>query len=103
MDRAVVTPALDRIVRIRAVQSFTARDALAIFVALRGILADERRRGPDTARLAIAEARLDDLLLEAFDLYCRCRETLWENRAREARRRIALLERLYARDGGNPS
>jgi hypothetical protein len=99
MDRTVVTPALDRIVRIRAVQGFTPREALAIFAALRGIIADERRRGPDTATLAIAEARLDDLLLEAFDLYCRCREALWENRAKESRRRIALLERLYARDG----
>jgi hypothetical protein len=100
MDPAVVTPLLDRIVRIRAVQEASSQKALAIVAALRPALVAARERGIEPTALAAAQARLDDLMDRAIDLYIRCRVELDEIRAREARRRTRVLDRMAARRGG---
>lgn len=100
METTAITPLLDRIVRIRAVQEGSPSQALAMIVRLRALLAEERRRGPDVEALALAESRVDELVLRAFDLYVRCREELYQIRAHDARRRALVLERMHARLGG---
>ncbi len=46
------------------------------------------------ADLPAAEARIDQLILQAFDVYMRCRERIYEIQAGEARRRCSVLERV---------
>jgi hypothetical protein len=81
---ADLVPALDGIVRIRAVQGFTPSAAVAFVFELKGILrrvlAGEGAGADDGEELGGA---IDRLALEAFDVYARCRETLFDIRVRE--------------------
>jgi hypothetical protein len=102
VDTARVTPALDGIVRIRAVQDFTPGQAIAFVFLLRPVIRDtlgtQGQEGPDRDALATLESRIDALALLAFDLFMRCREHIYEIRANEARRRIFVLERRHRLD-----
>jgi hypothetical protein len=93
LDRERVTPLLDRIVRIRAVQSFSSRDAL-IFTTLAGpiFLDVVGNLLGDKERLQL-EGLGRDLLFLAFDIYVGCREKLWEIRLKDEQRRNFLLLR----------
>jgi hypothetical protein len=88
-DPAKVTPALDQIVHIRAVQDLSAGQAVGFVFHLKPIVR-KRFAGP---ALEVLDRRIDELALAAFDLYVRCREKAADIRVREARRRVYLLER----------
>ncbi len=98
MDPAAVTRLLDPIVRIRAVQDFTAGQAVAFLFLLKPVVREALKRenqAPSTLDdLVAVEGRIDELVLLAFDLFMRCREQLYEIKANEARRRVYLLERM---------
>jgi len=100
LDAGAVTSALDEIVRVRAVQDFTAGQAVAFIFLLKQVIRDvlrgERQRPPDGDDLAVVEGRIDQMALLAFDLFMRCRERIYEIKENEAKRRTALLERMYA-------
>jgi RsbRD-like negative regulator of sigma factor len=104
MQTARLTPALDSIVRIRAVQDFTPGQAVAFVFLLRPILRDALRAddldAPALDALAALEGRIDAVALLAFEIYMKCRERLYEIRANEARRRIFVLERRHGLDPG---
>lgn len=85
MDRERIETCLDPIIRIRAIQSFTPSQATGFVFFLKTILrkiAEEPHR-QDLSRL---EGRIDEMALVAFDIYTRCRETLFRIRADEERR-----------------
>lgn len=95
---------LDSIVRIRAVQDGTPSQAVAFVFLLKDIIRKELLDMPcdNTVyeNLAEFELRVDRLALAAFDNYMRCREKIYEIRAREEKMRSAkLLERLSRLDG----
>ena len=94
MDQARVSAALESIIRIRAVQNFSASESVGFVFLLKGILRG-RWKGREDERAAV-EARIDAAALMAFDLYMKCREKIYEVVAGEARRRVAQLERIYA-------
>jgi hypothetical protein len=87
MDPARLTTALEPIVKIRAVQDFTPRQAVGFVFLLRPIIREGCGKAdagaPADPRI---EARIDEMALLAFDLYMACRERLHEVRAGEARR-----------------
>jgi hypothetical protein len=99
-DMASLAPVLDSIVRIRAVQDFTAGQAVSFPFMLKQIIRAEF--APDILRysdeLAALEARIDELALIAFDLYVKCREQVFEIKANETKRRTYILERAFQRD-----
>jgi RsbT co-antagonist protein rsbRD N-terminal domain len=99
IDTAEVTPALDRIVRIRAVQDFTAGQAVGFLFLLKKVVREalqgEIQGGPDGGDLAAMEGRIDEMALLAFDLFMGCREKIYEIKANEAKRRIYVLEKRY--------
>ena len=99
-----LTPVLDSIVRIRAVQDFTASQAVSFPFLLKQILraefTDDASRYSD--ELAALEARIDELALLAFDLYMKCREQVFEIRANETKRRSFILERAQQRGWSSP-
>jgi hypothetical protein len=94
MNADRVAQALEGIVRIRAVQNFSASEAVGFVFLVRKVLREEL---PDDreARLEL-ECRIDDMALAAFDLFMRCREQVCEVQVREARRKVGLLEKIYS-------
>jgi RsbRD-like negative regulator of sigma factor len=112
MDSEKVTTLLDGIVRIRAVQDFTAAQAVAFPFHLKNVIRESlhsaprpplslsrgEEKGEEGSRpdaLTSLEDRIDQMTLLAFDLFMRCRESIYEVRANETRRRLYLLERMH--------
>lgn len=90
-------PFLDRIIRIRAVQSFTPSQAVGFVPGLKGIIRDvlgkeieEKGLAPELTAL---DARIEELTLLAFDLYVACRDKLNEIRLNDEKRRLHMLLR----------
>ncbi len=96
-DVASLAPVLDSIVRIRAVQDFTAGQAIAFPFVLKQILRSEF--AADSPRyfseFAVLEARIDELALLAFDLFMKCREQICEIKVNEIKRRTFVPERAH--------
>lgn len=93
MCAAIFTPALEDIIRIRAVQDFTPSQAVGFVFLLKGILRRELK-GP-AEELTALEGRIDEMALVGFDLFMKCREKIYEVRADEVRRRTDVLERMH--------
>jgi RsbRD-like negative regulator of sigma factor len=109
MTAETIMPLLDEIVRIRAVQDFTAAQAVAFVFLLKKVLREEIKDiiagSPGANNLEFLEDRIDEMALLAFDLFMRCRERIYEVRVNETRRRLYLLKRMQERnlpvkDGG---
>jgi hypothetical protein len=78
---------LDTLVRLRAVQDLTPAAAVSFIFFLKGVLREEffdMLLAPAAFKEFLAvESGIDDIALTVFDLYARCREKLFEVRARE--------------------
>jgi hypothetical protein len=94
MDSARVRPALEDIVRIRAVQNFSAREAVGFVFLLKDIFQQEL--STDAAIWPELDRRVDEMALAAFDFYSQCRARVSDIQVSEARRRVALLQRIYS-------
>ncbi|MGD8961442.1 MAG: RsbRD N-terminal domain-containing protein [Desulfobacterales bacterium] len=85
----VIKTYLDPIIRIRAVQNFTASQATAFVLKLKEVirecLSDELQDAACLKELLAFESRIDQLSLMAFDLYMSCREKIYEIAAHETR------------------
>lgn len=91
---AELSPALDQIVRIRAVQEFTPSAAVGFVYAVKPILRAQIPAAElSPADWAALDAGVDRLALLAFDIYMQCREKIFEIRVRE----IKELQLLAAR------
>lgn len=95
-----ISPFLDKIVRIRAIQDFAPSRAIAFVFTLKTVVrsemeeveAPEERLSADD--LLSFDARIDHLALLAFDVYMQCREQLYELRVNEVKNRThRLLQR----------
>ncbi|MEM5786551.1 MAG: RsbRD N-terminal domain-containing protein [Syntrophobacteraceae bacterium] len=91
-----LSPLLDRILRIRAVQEFSPSSALAFILVLKKLARDlvqaevaQGSVGP--AELFDFDERVDGLALAAMDVYSKCRNTLYEVRIREIKDRTQRL------------
>jgi hypothetical protein len=103
MNPARLRAALDGMVRIRAVQDFSASQALAFLFLLKKVLREELPEEicSDAEGMSQLEDRIDQLALLAFDLFSECRAQLSEIKLREARRRVYLPEQMHlAKQGG---
>lgn len=95
---------LDDIVRIRAVQQFSASDAVGfVFLlkkAIRDTLSREIRDPNLVDELFQLDSTVDQLALTAFNIYMKCREKVFEIRAMELRNRTSrILERACMKYG----
>lgn len=98
---AEVLSAVDKLVRIRAVQDFTPAQAVGfVFLAKRALRELMEAEGAAAAdELSALFARVDDLVLKAFDAYTTARERIAEIRVRQALARThSLLRRAGAVD-----
>ena len=96
MDTAKIRPALESIVKLRAVQDFTPAQATGFVFALRQILSDNLEGGGPTTW----QKRIDEMALLAFDLYMKCREEIYAIKARERQREVFVWERMSQRVQG---
>ncbi|MBZ5497236.1 MAG: RsbRD N-terminal domain-containing protein [Acidobacteriia bacterium] len=89
---------LDAIIRMRAVQEFSASEAVSFVLLLKEIVRQELRSNsqidPDGNDFASFEARVDGMALLASDLFVKCREQIRAIKADDARRRLYLRERM---------
>ena len=97
VEIATVKNALERFVKLRAVQTFTPSQGLGVFYLMKPLLREHilpelAGQGELDAYLT-AESRLDSLALLAFDIYTAARETLAESRIKEIRNQHAQLAR----------
>lgn len=88
MDRRAMEPAVDALMRLRAVQDFSPGDALRFLFDLRAIALDAGIPLP-----VDFSARVDEIALLAFDKYMACREQIFDLRARELRSRLQFSAR----------
>jgi len=91
-----ISPLLDRIIKIRAIQEFAPSRALAFVFLLkklaRDLLEAEIAEGRVSAgEFSDFEERVDGLALAAMDVYSKCRDTLYEVRIREIKDRTQRL------------
>jgi hypothetical protein len=98
VDSQRAAPALDQIIRIRAIQNFSPSQAVAFVFFLKTVIRDaleeEIRQSGIKEELLIIETRIDQLALLAFDQYMGCREKLYDLKANEIRRdTYRLLQR----------
>lgn len=84
-----VSPFLDTIIRIRAIQEFTPSQAVSFVFFLKKIirneLANELGENSLSDELTLLENHIDSLGLLAFDIFMRCREKLYDIKANETR------------------
>jgi hypothetical protein len=98
-------PALERLMRLRAVQGIPPSQAVSFLLALKRLVHAEvtpSLQGPSLhADLEAIHERIDTLTLEAVDLFATYREQLTVLQAHEAQRRTQkLLERLQREPEG---
>jgi hypothetical protein len=82
-----VSPFLDNIIRIRAIQEFTPSQAISFVFFLKKIIRDEIskeiRENSLSDELTLLENHIDSLGLLAFDIFMSCREKLYDIKANE--------------------
>ena len=95
---------LVEIVRIRAVQQFTASAALDFIFRLKDIVREEVpgiQAGQISTEHVQYERRVDEVALMAFDVYVECREKVFEIRSNEMRRSVSwIVDKLSKREDG---
>ena len=88
---------LDRLIRIRALQSFKASDALRFIFALKHILREDLEKelayGKMANEMLKLEADIDRLGLMAFDVYMSCREQIYDLKCKDMRNLYAAAIR----------
>ncbi len=94
-----LAPLLDKVIRVRAVQSFSPSEALGFIFGLKKlveeILEEELAEGEmEMGDLREFEGKVEAMGLLAFDVYTRCRESLFEIKITEMKSNTRrLLER----------
>jgi hypothetical protein len=88
MDVARIGAAAEEIVRLRAVQDFSATEAVSFVFLLRQIVREHNAE----AQFANVEHRIDQLALLTFDRYVKCREDLALVRIKEAKRALSIRQ-----------
>ncbi|NWF93043.1 MAG: RsbRD N-terminal domain-containing protein [Syntrophaceae bacterium] len=92
---------LDSILKIRSVQDFPPSKAVGfIFLLKRAIgemLRDEIAKAPAIEEWLKFQSRIDDLALQAFDVYMDCREKICDIRVKQARIEKEMAFRMMER------
>ncbi|MEJ2717554.1 MAG: RsbRD N-terminal domain-containing protein [Deltaproteobacteria bacterium] len=95
LESEEVCAILDTMVRIRAVQEFSAAEAVEFTLLLKEIVRKTVRENVQEQwtvdELLTFEARIDRVTLLAFNIYMQCREKIYELRANELRNRTSRI------------
>lgn len=102
MDPEKIRQDLDEMIRIRAVQEFSASQAVGfVFLLKEAVRAELVKAVKDprfSSELAEFEGRIDRIALAAFDVFVQCREQVYELRVSEVKRRVSwVVEKMNGR------
>ena len=88
--RQTMATALDPILRIRAVQSFTPSKAIGFVFSLKQIIRQHLAGDNDAAEVntSVLDREIDEMAMAAFDIYVACREKIFELKATESRKQF---------------
>ncbi|WFS62980.1 RsbRD N-terminal domain-containing protein [Pseudodesulfovibrio thermohalotolerans] len=96
-DAGRIAVSLDRLIRIRAVQDFTPSQAISFVYLLKKLLRDEffrpMKKNGTLDELLKFEAKVDNLAMMSFDIYCKSREEVFRFRVEEVKRTQSSLLR----------
>lgn len=89
-DAGKIAEGLDKLIRIRSVQDFSPSQAISFVFLLKKLLRDEffkpmKKEGTLEALLRF-EAKIDNMSMMAFDIYCKGREQIYRLRVDEVKR-----------------
>ena len=88
LDREAARDALDPIIRVRAIQSFTASQATGFVFDLKQVIRKKCTVKPaDADQMAHIDHLIDQFALIAFDLFMQCREKIYDLKANETKQR----------------
>lgn len=100
-DLREAAPALDAIIRIKAVQESSAAQAAAFILALETIVREEVDAGGASQAnddlLALLDGRIGELAQLAEEMFAACREQITQLKVNESKRRTYVGERIAAR------
>ncbi|WP_147819942.1 RsbRD N-terminal domain-containing protein [Salidesulfovibrio onnuriiensis] len=89
-DADAICTSLDKMIRIRSVQDFSPSQALSFLFLFKKLLRDEYfeklRKSEELEHLLRFEAKLDNMVLLAIDIYSRSREQIYRLRVEEVKR-----------------
>ena len=95
IDPDEVTPILDRMIRIRAIQDFSPSQSLSFIFLLKNVVREELEKEIRENHLAdellVFDSKLDAVALLAFDIYMKCREKLYEMQVNETKTQVSRL------------
>ncbi|MFW5836391.1 MAG: RsbRD N-terminal domain-containing protein [Desulfovibrionaceae bacterium] len=109
-DAEAISEALDKIIRIRAVQDFSPSQAVSFVYQLKRLVREGYMQKAVAAgtmeQFLDFEARLDNLALMAFDVYTKCREEVYEMRVKEvknAQHKLLLRAKMIVDNSAGPA
>lgn len=106
MDAEKIRPYLHEIIKIRAVQEFSASEAVGFVFqlkeAVRAELGKAARDSRFSSGLAKLEGQIDQIMLAAFDVFVQCREQVYELRVNEVKRRVSWVVDKMNQRGPDP-
>jgi len=98
MNEEQLYKALDRILRIMAIQDITPSQAVLFLFKLKNVVresvAKELKTGKLIDQLFAYEEKIDQAIHLAFNIYIECRETIYKMRLHEVKTRCDILERV---------
>ncbi len=102
-DSEKISRFLDDIIRVRAVQDFTASQAVSFIFALKKVVREElekdKKGDVPYEELLVLDEKIDGLALSSFDIFMKCREKLYDIKANELRNMtFRLLQRVNKLD-----
>lgn len=86
--REVMAKALDPILRIRAVQTFTPSAATSFVFSLKQIVRKHLPNDAPNVNMHDLDRQIDEMAMVAFDIYVSCREKIYELKATESRKQF---------------
>lgn len=98
-DADSIKSTLEPLIKIRAVQNFSASQSVGFLFALKTIIREELKKDLkkiDPTSLASIDASIDAMALIGFDLYVQCREKIYDLKTNEERSKIY---KAFARAG----
>jgi len=89
VDSDRVSLFLNNIIKVRAIQDFTASQAVAFIFSIKDIIRQEVESAGPSGQVLLElrglNSKIDGIALLSFDVYMQCREKLYEIKANEAR------------------
>lgn len=95
-----LAPLLDTVVRIRTVQDYMPSEAVAILLFVKHVVREKFSGHVASGELPLAELqefenRVDTMVLIAFDIYTKCRNTVMQNKLDDFKRNYSAVMRKH--------